>query len=218
VVVRNLVWPDLPLAEVIIVCAGQLGREGRRRIEASVLAEVPIIAADGGLKHIDGSVEALVGDLDSVENNLTGMSENVYLDDDVSNTDLVKAFKHAESRGWASVDVVGLNGGSLGHQLAVIGALATSEESMDVCCILEDGILANVPEYRRISGRNQPSFSVFAFGESTKVSIEGAKWPLAEKQLKLSTLGARNIAVTDAKVTNHHNVPGLLVALDFNTS
>ena len=66
--------------------------------------------------------------------------------------------------------------------------------------------------------KNQPSFSVFAFGESTKVSIEGAKWPLAEKQLKLSTLGARNIAVTDAKVTNHHNVPGLLVALDFNTS
>ena len=216
--VRNLVWPELSLAEVIIVCAGHLGEYGRMRLEASIQAEVPIIAADGGLKHIDGPVEALVGDLDSVEDELARMIENVYRDEDTSNTDLVKAFKHAASRGWSSVDVIGIDGGSLGHQLAVIVALAASGGSMDVCCIREDGILANVVECRRVLGRDQPSFSVFAFGEPATVSIGGAAWSLDEERLEFSTLGARNVAVTDTEVTNHQRAPGLLIALDFDAS
>ncbi len=217
-VVRNLTWPDLSLAEVVVVCAGQLGENGRMRLEAAMQAEVPIIAADGGAKHVKGSIEALVGDLDSVTDELLEASKNVHLDDDPSNTDLAKALKHAISRGWRSADIVGISGGSLGHQLGVIGALATSGISMDVCCILEDGLLANVPKYRDVSGQGQPSFSIFSFGETSTITIKGAKWTLDQERLELSTIGARNIAVTDTKVTNHLNAPGLLIALDFNAS
>ncbi|MBG16857.1 MAG: thiamine diphosphokinase [Euryarchaeota archaeon] len=217
-VVRNLAWPDLTLAEVVIVCAGQLGETGRIRLEAAIQAKVPLIAADGGLKHIKGPVEALVGDLDSVTEDIVEASMNVHYDDDSSNTDLVKALKHVASRGWTSVDIIGINGGSLGHQLAIIGAIATSGASMDVCCVLKDGLLANVPEYRNISGQGQPSFSVFSFGETSTVSLKGAKWPLEQETLELSTLGARNVAVNNTKVTNHFATPGLLIALDFNAS
>jgi len=208
----------LALAEVVIVCAGQLEENGRTRLEAAMQAEVPLIAADGGLKHIKGPVEALVGDLDSVSEEIVGASMNVHYDNDPSNTDLVKALKHVASRGWTSVDIVGINGGSLGHQLAIIGAIATSGVSTDVCCIFEDGLLANVPEYRNVSGQGQPSFSVFSFGETSTVSIKGAKWPLEQQRLELSTLGARNVAVNNTKVTNHFGASGLLIALDFNAS
>lgn len=92
------------------------------------------------------------------------------------------------------IDVIGIDGGRLDHQLAAFSALFECQS--DARLHIDDWTAArvtNTPQkYQTTKGRN---ISLIPFGKVTGVTLDGCKYPLEDEKLTSGTRGIHNEAL-----------------------
>ncbi|MEC7743831.1 MAG: thiamine diphosphokinase [Candidatus Thermoplasmatota archaeon] len=165
-------------------------------IERVTLGNAVLFGVDGGAdkaRSLGYTVSEVIGDLDSVDTDSWSGSMNNISDED--NSDLSKSLEVVIGRGFDEIDVIGVEGGSFGHQLGVIGSLAETSGGSKVRLHHESGV---THRYHPSMGTMEMmvdrgvSFSVFALTGCESVSLGGSKWELDCVPLDLSTRGLSN--------------------------
>lgn len=159
-----------------------------------------IVACDGALVQcLNQGVrpDIVIGDMDSVDlalqSNLGNATEWIVIEDQ-ENSDLAKAFEHAAKNAAASVDVIGVEGGELGHQIAAYFALLKAPPHSTLYIGTSMIKCANNQSITIDSIEIGSSISLFAFERSSGVTLVGCSWPLNDEVLDPGTRGLNNKA------------------------
>lgn len=141
---------------------------------------IDYIGVDGGVRCLleQGIIPKLaLGDFDSLED--TKVLDNlptIHLNPVKDCSDTHYAIDYAIKQGYNKISVYGVTGGRMDHYMAMI-ALIQQFPSIDIHIIdkFNDITILNVGEH--IINCTHQYFSLFSF-EDTKLSIQGAKYPL----------------------------------------
>lgn len=163
-----------------------------------------VIAADGGLRHVEMqgiTPDLIVGDFDSLGTPPTGENVAVY-PVEKDDTDVMLALKLGFERGFREFRLLAGTGGRSDHTLANLQALSWLASrggrgvlvGEDECfTVLRNGALTFSP-------RSEGTLSVFAFGgEAHGVTLSGLQYPLCNGVLSPDfPLGVSNHFVGEA--------------------
>ena len=189
---------------VVIFANGDLSHP--QRIRAELRPGDRIVCADGGAQHalaLGLSPHTLVGDLDSIsEAALRALEasrcEIVKYPSDKDQTDLELAIEHALLSQPAELMLVSALGGRFDHLLG--NCLALARESLaKIDLQIFDGMtrarLLRGPCATKLDLSSGDTLSLLAIDSNVKnLNLSGAKWPLANAELKFgSCLGISNV-------------------------
>ena len=167
-----------------------------RVIERAGVAGVPLFGVDGGADKAVGAgyeVHEVVGDMDSADTEYWDGS--IRKISDANNSDLSKALEVVIGRGFEEIDVVGIEGGSFGHQLGAIGSMAEAPGGSMVRFHHESGVTHRFHpsmDIMELIIEDGGIFSVFAHTPCERVGIMGSKWEIVDEPLAFSTRGLSN--------------------------
>ena len=153
-----------------------------------------IIGVDGGTDialSLNLDVGLAVGDLDSIKDET--VTRIPLLDQDCS--DLSKALQFAVKEGASTVDVIGVEGGDIDHQLAAFAALIEAPAELDVRLHLAEHIALRCSGELQLILDAGTQLSLFAFTACPHVSISGVEFPIEDEPLAFSTRGLHNVAL-----------------------
>ncbi len=177
-----------------------------------------VIAADGGAARCltaDVTPDVVVGDLDSlapgtqVQLRALGVRfVTAPAEKDVSDLDL--AIEEARRLGAMSLDVAGVLGGRLDHEVAALGSLARAGDLRpQIAGASSWGMVLSAAGNGDAEVTGPREFSLFALLGTARVSCSEAHWTLTNASLEpISTLGLSN-RVPDgsvAKIAVHEGV------------
>ncbi len=159
-----------------------------------VAASDCIIGVDGGTdialsKNIE--VSLALGDFDSI---LDQNVERIELPNQ-NRSDLLKSLDYAAKNSSEIVDVVGIEGGEIEHQLAAFAALIEAPLNLEVRLHLSGQIALRCLDTLEVILEEGTKISLFAFTACAFVSISGVQYPLDSEALAFSTLGLHNVAL-----------------------
>ena len=112
-----------------------------------------------------------------------------------SKSDLLKSIEYAAKNSAEIVDVIGIEGGEIEHQLAVFAALVEAPLDLEVRLHLSGQIALRCADTLELVLEEGTKISLFAFTACAFVSISGVEYPLDSKALAFSTLGLHNVAL-----------------------
>ena len=187
---RTIQWPNLRVPEKLLVGAGQISSRANNHIKS--LNNIQIVAIDGGGHQKGIKPDVIIGDLDSIQNVVQKRVEEVVKIPEQNSTDLEKALKWCEKHGTESVDIVGIEGGDLTHELALFPAISSLISPMDVIVLMQRGLIANVTNTRTIKAAPKTKFSLLPFSGPVNLSLQGSTWPYVGELIPTSTRGFRN--------------------------
>ena len=179
--------------------------DGRLR---SLVGEAGIVVAvDSGSHrlHAAGIVpDVVVGDLDSSDPDIvTALRELgvtfVRFPSEKDETDLLLALEWVRSQGVDKLDVVGVLGGRVDHELAALGDLVRNADLLPVVHEERFNVVFLAHGERDVVSVPEGSdLSVIALSSDAEVSIEGCRYPLDRATIEpLSGLGVSNVALAD---------------------
>ena len=153
-----------------------------------------VVGVDGGTdaaisRNID--VTMATGDFDSITD--TGV-DRIALSDQNS-SDLEKTLQYAAENGVETVDIVGVEGGEIDHQLAAFAALVEAPPELDIRLHMSDHIVMRCLADLELALSDETKLSLFAFTACANVSISGVEFPLDCEPLAFSTRGLHNVAL-----------------------
>lgn len=188
-----------------------------------------VIAVDGGYdrcRERGWAVDILVGDFDSLSSEGARTAaesgvETLRLPVDKDRSDVDVALEIADERGATNITVVGMTGGRLDHQLAVLGSLSSPRTARIVALgqlsdagqPADNDLLHVLRAGDSVSVAPGATFSVMALGVGAVVSVEGARWPLDRHSVgPLSSLGLSNESLeAGARVDCHDGIVVVIV-------
>lgn len=160
-----------------------------------------IMACDGALEQcLERGVQPhrVIGDMDSIDLEQCSALDNAIEWIEIKNqenSDLSKALHHAAQHASKSIDVIGIEGGELGHQIAAYFALLEAPENTTlhtgtsrIKCVKNESLVLDSIE---IGSR----VSLFAFEPSIGVTLKGCSWILDNEEFKPGTRGLNNQSV-----------------------
>lgn len=190
---------------VLVVAAAALPADDPL-IAVEAAASSLVIAADAGaLACMRAGVRpgVVVGDMDSIDRGLLAAltsigAEIITVPTEKDETDLELAVGVAISRGADEIAIAGALGERLDHTLAALGtALAASEHRPRFVSATDPSWVLSAAGRQTLNVPASALFSVLALGDDTRVSVDGARWPLNDHALALlSPLGVSNVAGT----------------------
>lgn len=142
-----------------------------------------LIAADSGyslLKRLALKPNVLVGDFDSLTDEIPSDCEVITAPAEKDDTDTMLAVKTAMSRGYSDITIAGSIGGRLDHTIANIQTLAYIVDNSGRGRLIGERDTAEIfgaGEYR-FSQNDSMYFSIFSFGEEAVVTTGGTKYDL----------------------------------------
>lgn len=166
-----------------------------------------VFCADGGLRHaIALGLEplAVIGDMDSRPRKLPAWKRTTYWCDFAEDrSDFEKALGFALQVGVKSLGVAGALGGRLDHALINLAVLERFSAKLELT-LLDQGLgrLCGVGRYR-LDARKGDTFSLLASGKAARISLSGAKYPLARASLPAGSGGLSNQATGPVTLTVH---------------
>lgn len=185
-----------------------------------------VIAADSGLDHAIAAgivADLVVGDLDSVSAEGVAWARRHAIpievhpaDKDLTDTQL--ALEAASSRQLDNILLLSGGGDRLDHSISALTALG--HPSLGVCKnvrALWGTSLVHVlhaPGYWELTLVAGTTFSLLALhGDCSRVTLEGAKWPLADADIEPgSSLGVSNVSTDTVRLSVGTGVLTLIVA------
>ena len=195
----------------VLWCSGS--QPSQSVIDAVLDEGVPVFGVDAGADRAVESgieVEEVLGDLDSV--GLARWDRGLHELPDQSSSDLAKSISLLIERGFAEIDVVGIEGGDTGHVLGSWAALCEAPGGARIRLHHEDAVTHRLHpqdgglDLKIGEGRE---FSVFAL-QPCKAWISGAKWEIEGEEISFSTRGLHNEGIGE---TVSIRSDGLLVAI-----
>ena len=161
-----------------------------------------IIALDGAaitLEKRQVRPDVIVGDMDglTLEQLDTFHSQGVEIIHDLAQdtSDISKGLAWCkEHHPDKQINVIGIGGGRLDHQLAAFSALFECQS--DARLHIDDWMAVRVTktpiQYNTVKGKN---ISLIPFGEVSGVTLSGCKYPLSNENLSSGTKGIHNEAL-----------------------
>jgi thiamine pyrophosphokinase len=161
-----------------------------------------IIALDGAaitLEKRNIRPDVIVGDMDGLTSEQLDAfhSQGVEIIHDIAQdtSDISKGLAWSkEHHPGKQVNVIGITGGRLDHQLAAFSALFECQS--DAHLYIDDWLVVRVTkipiQYSTVKGKN---ISLIPFGEVSGVSLSGCKYPLDNEDLSSGTRGIHNEAL-----------------------
>lgn len=138
----------------------------------------------GNLINADLEPEAIVGDLDSLDDDIAvRYSDRLFRDDDQETNDLTKAVRWCSSMGFDEIIILGATGKREDHTLGNISLLAEYSLHIKVRMITDTGEIIPLLKSGTIPSFPGQQVSVFAVNPFTKVSSEGLKYELRDLEL-----------------------------------
>ena len=153
-----------------------------------------IIGVDGGTDAAISrniAVNLATGDFDSITDTEV---ERIALPDQNS-SDLEKTLQYAAESGAETVEVVGVEGGEIDHQLAAFAALIEAPPELDIHLHMSEHVVMRCLDELEMVLPEGTKLSLFAFTACANVSISGVEFPLEEEPLAFSTRGLHNVAL-----------------------
>jgi thiamine pyrophosphokinase len=153
-----------------------------------------IVGVDGGTDialSVGLNVNLALGDFDSI------VDESVQRKElpDQNRSDLLKSLEFAASKGVSTVNVVGIEGGDVNHQLANFAALVEAPAELEVNLHLNEHVVMRCLDRLDLWLEAGANLSLFAFTSCVHVSISGVEYPLNDEALAFSTRGLHNVAL-----------------------
>lgn len=179
-----------------------------------------VICADRGYteaKKRGIKVSVIIGDFDSLTDELPDDAEIVKLPPVKDDTDMMIAVKTAIERGFKEIDIYGATGGRLDHTFANIQTLAYAKKHSDalVRIIDEQNTMLMLKNEEMRFNKTARYISCFAYTESVDVSNSGVKYPLEKAHLTpFFPLGVSNEILGESGTMKAENGILLIVISD----
>lgn len=146
-----------------------------------------IICCDGSAKTLlkAGIVpDAIVGDLDSLSDEIAGRySDRLYPDDDQETNDLTKAVNWCINKGYKEIVILGATGKREDHTIGNISLLAEYAGKIEVIMVTDTGIISPHLKNCTVSSFPGQQVSVFSINPLTRISSSGLKYKLSNLKL-----------------------------------
>jgi thiamine pyrophosphokinase len=161
-----------------------------------------IIALDGAavtLQKRQITPDVIIGDMDGLTSEQLDVFHSqgieIICDSTQDTSDISKGLSWSkEHHPGRQIDVVGISGGRLDHQLAAFSALFECQS--DARLHIDDWMAVRVTKipirYSTAKGKN---ISLIPFGEVSGVILSGCKYPLSNENLSSGTKGIHNEAL-----------------------
>lgn len=180
----------------LLIAAGDIG-DGTT-LATSCQVATRVIAVDGGvrhLRHLNIAPDVIVGDLDSAsESDLEWGRENgseiIHLKEQET-SDLTKALNLCNERQWSHIQITGIEGGRMDHQLGSLASISDASIDLNIKAELSNTTLTRLTTNQHFQQEFSGIFSIFSFGESV-VTLTGADWNLENDIVTFSTKGLSN--------------------------
>jgi len=161
----------------------------------------PLSEACAVIVGVDGGTDAALsrnlvvtmatGDFDSITDTEV---ERIALPDQNA-SDLEKSLQFASENGAEVVNIVGVEGGEIDHQLAAFAALVEAPPELEIYMHMSEHVVMRCLDDLELVLDEGTKLSLFAFTACANVSISGVEFPLDEEPLAFSTRGLHNVAL-----------------------
>ena len=149
---------------------------------------VRIICCDGSTKNLTDAgyiPEAIVGDMDSINENLAGrFSDRMFLSEDQETNDLTKAVKWCKEKGYRDLAIVGATGKREDHTIGNISLLTEYLKDVNVIMVTDTGFFIPILKSSEIDSFPGQQVSIFAIDPSTEISSKGLIYPLSRTKIR----------------------------------
>jgi thiamine pyrophosphokinase len=161
-----------------------------------------VVCCDGATQKLllSGQVpDYIVGDLDSLSPELKAQfSDRIFPSADQETNDLTKAVQFCIERGATKITIVGATGLREDHTLGNISLLADYADLVsDIEMMTDYGIFSVIRKNCSFESYVGQQISIFALDNTTQISTEGLKYPIAHRTLHSWWQGTLNEAVAD---------------------
>ena len=147
-----------------------------------------IVCCDGSAEAVVNAgmiPSAIVGDMDSLSNDLTQrFADRIYIDENQETNDLTKAMLWCHKSGFDDIVVIGATGKREDHTLGNISLLAEYSRYLKVKMATDTGIFLPFLRSARISSFPGQQVSVFSIDPDNGITSRGLLYPLNNKRLK----------------------------------
>jgi len=180
----------------LLIAAGEVGDD--TTLATSCQSATRVIAVDGGVRHLrylNIVPDVIVGDLDSAsEDELEWGQENgceiIHLKEQ-DTSDLAKALNLCNERQWSHIQIIGIEGGRMDHQLGSLASISNASIDLNIKAELSDTTLTRLTTNQQFQQEFSGTFSLFSFGQSV-VTLTGGEWNLENDIVTFSTKGLSN--------------------------
>ena len=193
--------PATPTCHAVILAAGDFPTHPAPL--AALDAAAHIVCCDSAASSLlayGREPDAVVGDMDSLPAPLRErFGDRVVAVAEQDDNDLAKAFRHALSRGWRRLVILGATGRREDHTLANIAWLADfAPLADDVSMVTDNGVFrAYMPPAASFRAMPGTQVSIFGFDPEDPVSASGLKFPVVRLRLARWWTASLNEAVSD---------------------
>ena len=152
------------------------------------------VGVDGGTdaaRSRNIAVTIATGDFDSITD--TEVERIALPNQNVS--DLGKTLQYASEKGAEIVNIIGVEGGEIDHQLAAFAALVEAPPELEIYMHMSEHVVMRCLEDLELALDQGTKLSLFAFTPCANVSISGVEFPLEDEPLAFSTRGLHNVAL-----------------------
>ncbi len=187
-----------------VLIVGNGNQPSHSVLEYFVAASPVIIALDGAaimLQQRQIQPDVIIGDMDSLASEQLDVFQSqgvqIIKDSTQDTSDISKGLTWSQKQySGAHIDVIGIDGGRLDHQLAAFSALFECQSQAHLH--IEEWLVVRVTEtpiqYGTTKGRN---ISLIPFGEVSGVTLVGCKYSLENEKLSSGTRGIHNETLGD---------------------
>jgi len=187
-----------------VLIVGNGNQPSHSVLEYFVAASPVIIALDGAaimLQQRQIQPDVIIGDMDSLASEQLDVFQSqgvqIIKDSTQDTSDISKGLTWSQKQySGAHIDVIGIDGGRLDHQLAAFSALFECQSQAHLH--IEEWLVVRVTDtpiqYSITKGRN---ISLIPFGEVSGVTLVGCKYSLENEKLSSGTRGIHNETLGD---------------------
>ena len=186
----------MELDVTLLIAAGKIGDD--TILTTACEAATRVVAVDGGvqhLRHLNIAPNIIIGDLDSAsDSDLVWGQENgseIIRLKEQDSSDLAKALNLCNERQWSHIQIIGIEGGRLDHQLGSLASISDAPKGLNIKAELSDTTLTRLTAKQNHKQNFSGIFSLFSFGQSV-VTLTGAEWNLENDIVTFSTKGLSN--------------------------
>jgi thiamine pyrophosphokinase len=147
-----------------------------------------IICCDGSARNLINAgyiPEAIVGDMDSLGNDLANrFADRIFADDDQETNDLTKAVNWCKESGYNDLVIVGATGKREDHTIGNISLLAEYIREVNVTMVTDTGIFLPILKSCEITSFPGQQVSIFSINPETQITTTGLRFPLNDTKVK----------------------------------
>lgn len=146
-----------------------------------------IVCCDGSVSSLvlaGMEPEAIVGDMDSIDEEFANrFADRLFRDDSQDTNDLTKAITWCNEMNYKNIVIIGATGKREDHTIGNISLLTEYAKSMNVIMVTDTGIFRPVLKSTVMDSFKGQQISIFSIDPATGITSDGLKYPLSDTKI-----------------------------------